>query len=155
MKALLIIGCLVLVGCAIASPSIHGPEMDTEKDIAATLDRLNALLSAHDPAIVQEFAPDADVLLLGSEANELAIGPSQLGTFFRDLLSQPFTLSWEWKQTRVSSMGNVAWVFAEGDVIVLATDGTTRAPYRLTGVLEHRNGKWLWRQSHGSEPAKH
>jgi ketosteroid isomerase-like protein len=117
------------------------------------MDRLNLLLSRHDPKIIQEFAPDSDVLLLGSDADELAIGHEQLADFFQKIVSLPVTLSWEWKQTKVSSLGNVAWIFAQGDIVVRSASGEKRSPYRLTGVLERQNGKWLWRQFHGSEPA--
>lgn len=126
--------------------------MNTKEEVLATLERLNTLLSAHDPAIVGQFAPDPDVLLLGSEAGELVVGHEQLRSFFADLLSRPITLGWEWKETRVTSSGDVAWVFARGDLVVRDAEGTKRSPYRMTGVLERRNRVWLWRQFHGSEP---
>ena len=116
--------------------------------------RLNALLAAHDLAVIREFAAAPDVLLLGSEADELAIGPQQVTMFFQRILSEPETASWEWKQTRISAHGSIAWLFAQGDIILSTAEGSQRFPYRMTGVLECRDGDWLWRQFHGSEPAR-
>lgn len=105
-------------------------------------------------AIVNEFALESDVLLLGSEADELVIGREQLEAFFQKVIALPATISWDWKQTRVSSFNDVAWVFASGDVVVKSEKGEQRTPYRLTGVLQRRDGTWKWRQFHGSEPAR-
>ena len=57
--------------------------------------------------------------------------------------------------SRSGSHGDVAWLFASGEVVVTDHGADTRVPYRLTGVLERRNGAWKWRQFHGSEPATH
>lgn len=46
------------------------------------------------------------------------------------------TLGWEWGTIRISREGGIAWVFANGELIV--DDGTAamRAPYRMTAVLQ-------------------
>lgn len=128
--------------------------MDTQKQVIAALDRLGALLVKRDARILAEFAPVEDVILIGSEASEVAEGHEQLTAFFQRLLDQPVTILWEWRHIKVSSEGTIAWIYAEGDVLVRSEDGEKRAPYRMTGVLERQNDKWLWRQFHGAEPAK-
>jgi ketosteroid isomerase-like protein len=52
----------------------------------------------------------------------------------------------------VSSVGDVAWLYAEGHVVISGDDSEQRSPYRLTGVLERMAGTWRWRLFHGSEP---
>lgn len=126
----------------------------TDRDVSEALVRLNRFLSTRDRAIIDEFAPTSDVVLLGSAAGELAIGYDQLGPFFDRLFALPAQLSWDWTQTRIASAGDVAWVFSEGDVVISAHGVDSRAPYRMTGVLERRAGRWRWRQFHGSEPAR-
>jgi ketosteroid isomerase-like protein len=137
---------------AYASTDTPDKNVNAEIEVIEKLNRLNLLLSNHDPAILNEFALDSDVVLLGSDADELAIGPEQLAQFFKAILSLPLTLSWDWKQTKVSVHGEVAWVFAQGDSVSHSRDGIKRTPYRLTGVLVHQDGKWLWKQFHGSVP---
>ena len=129
--------------------------MRADSEITAALHRFCALLAARDPAVIQEFAADADVLLVGSEAGEVAAGPDQIAEFFRAILAQPVTIAFEWRETRASVEGDQAWLFATGDVVVRSPDGERRGPYRLTGVLQRRDGKWLWKHFHGSEPAHH
>ncbi|HSY27926.1 MAG TPA: hypothetical protein VK832_10515, partial [Burkholderiaceae bacterium] len=74
--------CLLICSSAvISSPKVEDHQMNVEHEVIASLDRLNLLLSNHDPAIQKEFASDSDVLLLGSDADELAIGHEQLDQF--------------------------------------------------------------------------
>ena len=147
--------CLGLAGCATApATSNQDLRMRSEAEVVAALHRFGSLLAAKDTAIIREFAPDADALLVGSEPDEVASGPEEIAQFFRAILSQPLTIAFEWRETRASVLGDQAWVFAVGEAI-LRTNGTERrSPYRLTGVFELRDGRWLWKHFHGSEPAR-
>jgi ketosteroid isomerase-like protein len=99
---------------------------------------------------IESFTDDADVMLIGSEPSELAVGPQALRTFFADLYARPYRVLFSLPERRVSAAGNVAWITGEG-TYVLSTGGEP-APYRLTGVLERRRGRWLWQLFSGSEP---
>lgn len=127
--------------------------MNIKDEITAALERLNRFLSEKDPAIIDEFAPGADTILIGSEAGETAAGRAQIEAFFQHILSLPVTLGWEWKEIKVSAAGGVAWFYAAGEIVMRSEKGESRAPYRMTGVLERIGERWLWRQLHGSEPA--
>lgn len=129
------------------------PALAAEHEVRATLHRFGALLAAHDPAIIHEFAPEADTLMVGSEAGELARGPIEIAELFRSIMAQPITVVFEWKEARASVAGDQAWLFAAGDFVLRATDEERRGAYRLTGVLQRRGGRWLWQHFHGSEPA--
>lgn len=128
--------------------------MQQEDEIVAALHRFGSLLAARDAAVIHEFAPDADALIVGSEAAEAARGPNEIAGFFRSLLAQPVTIAFEWRETRASVAGDQAWLFAAGDAVVRAAGNERRSPYRLTGVFQRRGGKWLWKHFHGSEPAR-
>ena len=96
------------------------------------------------------FTDDPDVMLIGSEAGERAIGPEALSAFFAALYAEPYRVLFTLPERRVSAMGNVAWVTGEG-TYRLSTGGEER-PYRLTAVLERRRDRWLWQLFSGSEP---
>ena len=119
-----------------------------------TLARLTTMLEHRDPALVDEFVDDPDVLIVGSEASEIEIGREQIAQMVKALSAGP-SVRFHWTQTRSGSHGDVAWLFASGEVVVTDHGADTRVPYRLTGVLERRNGAWKWRPFHGSEPARH
>jgi hypothetical protein len=124
----------------------------TQHDIQSALDRLNALVGSKDMGIVNAFDDDADVLLAGSEADEVMRGKPALTAFFEAMFARPVTIGWDWTRIDGSSQGNVFWLFAEGHA-VLDHDGTvTRIPYRLSGVLVRRDGNLHWRLFHGAEP---
>ena len=98
---------------------------------------------------IESFTGDADVMLIGSEPGEIAIGPEALRTFFADLYARPYRVLFSMPERRVSAAGNVAWITGEG-TYVLSTGGEP-APYRLTGILERRRERWLWQVFSGSE----
>ncbi len=126
-----------------------------QQEVGKALDRLNTFIRNGNPAITDEFAAGAEVLLLGSSPGEIAIGHEQIAAFFLKVFSQPVRLSYEWERKQISSSGDVAWLFADGNVVIHAISGSqSRMPYRLTGVLQRTDGKWLWKQFHGSTPAK-
>jgi ketosteroid isomerase-like protein len=144
---------VALFMAACAPPAAVSNDPETSKQVVQRLDLLNQLLAAKDKGIVNEFETDA--LLLGSEENEIAIGRDQLDPFFAKLFALPVKVSWAWKETRVTSLGDIAWLYADGEVVETAKDGKeVRAPYRLTGVLGRTGGSWKWRLFHGSEPAR-
>ena len=98
------------------------------------------------------FTGDPDCALLGSGEGEAAIGPEALRAFFADLYARPDRLLLALPERRISAAGNIAWFSGEG-TYRLSTGGEAQ-PYRLTGVLERRGGRWLWQLFSGSESAR-
>jgi ketosteroid isomerase-like protein len=143
--ALLLVGSLAPL---LAAP----PQRDAERGVRRTLIRLNQLLTARDPSIVAEFVDSPDTLLVGSLAGDTARGRAELEAHFRSYFEKPETISFAWREVDVAVRGAVAWLHAEGEVVVHGEGGDRRGPYRLTGVLELHGGKWLWRLFHGSQP---
>lgn len=95
------------------------------------------------------FAPDADATLIGSSLGEIARGPIELRRFLETLFDGSQTVGWEWDDVSISCAGDVAWLWLEG---AYTRDGVSQGAYRISGVLERRQGRWLWSLFHGSEP---
>ena len=113
-------------------------------------DLLDHIANGRHPESVAAFTNDPDVAVIGSEAGEAFVGPEALRAFFAELYARPYRVLFKLPDRRISAAGNVAW-FTGGGTYRLS-DGTDELPYRLTGVLEKRAGRWLWQLFSGSEP---
>jgi ketosteroid isomerase-like protein len=127
-------------------------DVDTRTAVRAVLERFFHLVSRRDRRVLAEFAPGDDVLLVGSDEGEIASGPQEIEEFFSRILARPSTFSWKSRRIHVSQAGDIAWFFAEGQMIVESAEGQEQAPYRISGVLQRIGDQWLWRQVHGSNP---
>jgi ketosteroid isomerase-like protein len=127
-------------------------DADTLSAVREVLERFFHLVSTRDMRVLAEFAPGGDVLLVGSDAGEIATGPQEIEAFFTRIFAGTSTFSWKSRRIAVSQAGDIAWFFADGQMIVESTEGQEERPYRISGVLERIGDQWLWRQYHGSEP---
>jgi ketosteroid isomerase-like protein len=127
-------------------------DAEVRSQVCEVLERFNDLVSTQNLQVLAEFAPGDEVLLVGSDAGEVATGRQELEAFFARIFARDTTFSWEWDRIDVSHAGDLAWFFAEGRVVLSTAKEQRRAPYRITGVLERHGERWLWRQYHGSEP---
>jgi hypothetical protein len=128
------------------------PGADVRSQVHQVLERFNELVAAKNLQVLGEFAPGDEVLLVGSEAGEIAMGRQALEAFFTRVFAREAAFSWEWDRIEVSHTGDLVWFFADGWVILSTAKEQRRAPYRISGVLERHAERWLWRQYHGSEP---
>jgi ketosteroid isomerase-like protein len=127
-------------------------DAEVRSQVCEVLERFNDLVSTQNLQVLAEFAPGDEVLLVGSDAGEVATGRQELEAFFARIFARDTTFSWEWDRISVSHAGDLAWFFADGRVVLSTAKEQRRAPYRITGVLERHGERWLWRQYHGSEP---
>jgi hypothetical protein len=125
---------------------------EVRDQVLQALERFESLVAARDPALLSEFAEEADVRLVGSEVSEVATGPAEVEALVDRLFGLPVQIRWEWQSRDVSFVGDVAWLFAQGEAVLSGEDTEQRVPYRMTGVLERRSDMWRWRHFHGSEP---
>ncbi len=127
--------------------------MSIEAAIRAKVERFSGLLRSQDPAIVDEvWSPG--FRLVGSEPGEVADSRDALVTLFGRLFSRPVRYAFDFETFAVEAAGDVAWLFAEGDLVATSDVGSDRYPYRLTAVFLRDGGGWRWRLFSGSEPAK-
>lgn len=99
------------------------------------------------------FAPDDDVVLIGTGADETRFGPEQIALQAKRDWDQTDSIAIVLESTAVSSAGPVAWVFADGAFNIQAGGQSMVLPARMTFVLECRNDDWLIVHAHFSTPA--
>ena len=119
----------------------------------AALDDFVAALATRDvERILALFSDNAS--LFGSEDAEVAIGKTALRGFVGEICAQPVTYRWDWQVTAAGCDGDVVWFVAPGAAVLTGDDGSvTRIdPYRLSGVLRHTGGGWLFELFNGAEP---
>jgi ketosteroid isomerase-like protein len=126
------------------------PDPDTAREVFAAVDRfLEHLAEGRLEGAMECFAPDADIALYGSEVSEILIGPAALHGLLSKLTEGGGGPRFTLHARTLSARGDVAWFVAESEVAI----GTIRIkPYRIAGVLERRDGRWLWMLFSGSEP---
>jgi ketosteroid isomerase-like protein len=125
-------------------------DAQTREEILWTLGEFRAAVAQKRlEGVLALFAPDADATLMGSSAGEIARGPLELRAYLQRLFAEQRTIGWEWDDVSISRAGDVAWLWLEGALVI---DGRSDRAYRISGVLERRQGRWLWSLFHGSEP---
>jgi class 3 adenylate cyclase/ketosteroid isomerase-like protein len=103
---------------------------------------------------LSHMAPDADVVVYGTGADEKRIGKEHLHTLAERDLDQAAFASQRvvWHSVSVSRDGSVAWVAADVESSALVEGRYITFDIRFTGVLERREGSWLFVQQHASMP---
>ncbi len=130
------------------------PRSAAERGVRLALIRLNSLLSRRDTAVVDEFVAADDTLMIGAQAGDRAQGLAQIAESWRKFLEGPQSASFAWREVDVAVRGDVAWLHADGQLILKGEGGEQRHPYRLAGVLEPHGGRWKWRLFQGSQPVE-
>jgi hypothetical protein len=123
-----------------------------DQAVLAKLDRLNAFIFARDPAVVDELWSDLGFRLVGSEAGEIDETREELAAHMHALFAKPIRISWAWGSRKVTRHGDLAWVFAESEIVIASADRTERKPYRMFCIFQKVEDRWYWRAFNGSEP---
>jgi uncharacterized protein (TIGR02246 family) len=123
-----------------------------EAELVELLERFCAGFAAHAAdAVMQLFAPDADIVMVTSEESLLR-GPDEVNAFLHRYARGTTAYSWTWDRLDVSAAESVGWLLAEGMEIVAAEERVEKHPYRMSMVCEMRDGRWRLLQAHGSSP---
>jgi ketosteroid isomerase-like protein len=126
----------------------------TETAVMAVVNKFNEAYSRRDmDSLLALFAPDPDLIVIGTGADERRVGLAELKFQAERDWSQSESLSFELGWRSVSATGSVAWLAAEGIGQGKIDSQEIRFPWRLTAVLEKRANKWLFVQMHLSVPA--
>ena len=129
-------------------------DAQTEAEVMAVLNKLAESYTNRDwESLRAVLAPDPDVFMFGTQADEKRIGLAEIKAQAERDWSQTEAGSIDYGWNSVSAAGDIAWVAS--DVVFKATvEGQELTlPGRLTVVLEKRGGQWLILQSHFSFPA--
>ena len=100
------------------------------------------------------FVPDDEIGYAGSEREETAIDRGGVAALLGKLFSREEAYSWEPTTITIHQYGPTAYVFAEANGMSRHDDETDEYfAYRLAGLVELVNNRWLWRHCQGSEPS--
>jgi ketosteroid isomerase-like protein len=127
------------------------PEVRAELRI--TLESLwEAYADGNLEAIMAHYAPEADLVVIGSGGDERYLGPDELRAgLARDLAqSQARQVATTW--FKADGLGGVAWAAIQCEVRVTAGGQQMTLPGRGTFVLTQQGTRWLIVQSHFSLP---
>jgi uncharacterized protein (TIGR02246 family) len=126
----------------------------TEAAVKAVLDKVTEGYAKRDLALLlSAFAPDPDVVMYGTGADEKRIGLAGIQTQAERDWSQTESAAIIYEWTSVSAAGSVAWAACDGSFHLKADGQEMTLPARITSVLEKRDGQWLIVQGPFSFPA--
>lgn len=129
-------------------------DKETQSQVTLTLKAMFEAYAKRDlNAVLSFWAPDPDVFMLGSGADEKSVGIQELVKSLKRDWEQSDSASIELKDVAVSTAGSVSWFATD-----ITFNGKINAekftlPGRLTGVMEKRNENWLLIQMHFSTPS--
>jgi ketosteroid isomerase-like protein len=128
-------------------------DAETER---AILDVMNTFMEAYEKGdldgLMATIAPDADVVMFGTGADEKRVGPVEVRRQAERDLAQADSIALSMGWHMISAAGPVAWVSA--DIAFKGSAGGQQftLPGRATVVFENRDGNWLMVNSHFSAP---
>ncbi|MEY2460284.1 MAG: hypothetical protein QOG30_2114 [Acidimicrobiaceae bacterium] len=124
----------------------------TERELIGVLERFCSAFADRDAAAVMRLVdPGLDLVVVTSEESVLR-GPVELRRFLDSYVDGPTTYSWKWERHDVAVAGSVGWLLAAGTETAATAGRLEQHPYRMTMVLERREGGWMLRHVHGSSP---
>jgi ketosteroid isomerase-like protein len=125
----------------------------TEKAIKAVLEKFAESYAKQDlKTALSLIAPDPDVVMYGTSADEKRVGLKEIKAQFERDWSQIETPSLEYKWTSISAAGSVAWVAIDAIFKAKINGQDLSFISRVTKVLEKRGDKWLIVHAHFSFP---
>ena len=104
-------------------------------------------------AVIAFFAPDPDVVVIGTGGDEKCVGLAEIRNIFERAFAQFEEASFKFGWHSVSAAGSVALLATDVTLYVKTSDRQISEQVRLTVVLEQRGDRWLIIQWHDSLPA--
>jgi uncharacterized protein (TIGR02246 family) len=129
-------------------------DIKTETAVMSVMNQFFIAFENRDPeGVLAIFAPDPDVVFIGTGVDEKCIGPVEIRAELERAFAQSEEVSIESGWYSVSAAGPVAWVAVDVDIQAKVGEQEINFPVRFTTVMECRGDKWLIVQSHDSIPA--
>ena len=126
----------------------------THSEVKAALDNwADSYIKRDIKRLLSCVAPDVDVLMYGTGADEKRIGLHGIQTQAERDWSQTDASAFILHNPTISALGPVAWSAADTTFKVQVGGQEMAFPARFTGVFEKRDGKWVVVQAHFSVPA--
>ena len=129
-------------------------DSETQAAVKAVMDRFADAYARRDmDGLLALLAPDPDVVLYGTGADEKRVGRAEIRAQAERDWSQTEAAAFAYEWTSISAAGSVAWAAADMTFGVKGGGQEMTLPARCTMVLEKRGGEWLITQMHVSFPA--
>jgi len=126
----------------------------TEAAVMNVMNQFSEAFAKRDlDALLALYAPDPDMVVIGTGGDEKCIGLAEVKALFKRDLAQFEDASMKFGWHSVSAAGSVAWVAADIILHVKTSGREIGLQARSTTVLERRADRWLIVQFHGSLPA--
>ncbi|MHB8910279.1 MAG: nuclear transport factor 2 family protein [Syntrophales bacterium] len=129
-----------------ADPKTKAEVLQTMREMWKAYGRLDV------DGVLAVYAPDPDIVVFGSGADEVYIGPKQARRGLKRDFAQVRSVKVRLSKVRISAAGKVAWLAADCLFTAHVAGCDIDMAGRLTAVLEKRKGRWLIVQSHFSMP---
>jgi len=155
MKSLLVF--VVSVACLVMSVCVQKVDIEAEKaKVKSVVDQFAQATDTENMELFSKImARDADMVNFGTDAAERYVGWEPLKTAVEKQFASfdNAKITSRDQVIKVLYSGKVAWFSEILDFDVVAQGQSVRLEgIRLTGVLEKRNGNWIFMQVHNSVP---
>lgn len=123
-------------------------------EVEAVISKMTDAYASRDIAgLMACFAPDDDIVLYGTGADEKRVGPRAIRAQAERDWAQTENAAMTFRSQTISAAGNVAWASMDGSFDVRADGEDISMPARVSVVLEKRGDRWLIVHAHFSLPA--
>ena len=102
--------------------------------------------------VIELFAPDPDVMIIGTGADEKRIGLDEIKAQVERDWDQSDASSFRFDWASVSKVGSAVVVAADATIQGKVSGKEFELPGRLTAALDRRGNQWLFCQIHFSAP---
>ena len=128
--------------------------MTEEEAVLATLEEYAAAYCAKDLGRLMALFDDGDdISLIGTGADELCAGRSQVEAVFVRNFAEATATRFEWHWKHVTLTDGCAVVAIAVTIHLDTQDGPLEVPVRWTVSLTCRSGRWRWLHRHASSAA--
>ena len=125
----------------------------TEAEIVDVMKKAHEAYSRRDiNELLSYFAPDTDVVMYGTGADEKRIGRDAIKTQAERDWAQTDASAFNWNWHSVVGSDSFACLAADGVAEVKVGGEEMQMPIRFTGVLEKQGDAWRFVQAHYSVP---
>jgi hypothetical protein len=99
------------------------------------------------------FDDSDEISVIGTGADELCVGPSQVRELFLRNFAEAQAKRFEWHWIHTSVSGDHAVVAVTLTIHLEIAGNSLRVPVRWTVVLRRRGDRWIWLHRHASTAA--
>ncbi len=130
------------------------PTKKTESRIQSIIEKIAEAFEERDiDKMMSLFSNDADLVVIGTGADEKKIGRNEVKSLFKRDWAQSEASSIVYNWRSISQEGKLAWVAAEAVFYARVGSREMHLPTRLTIIMRESGEEWLIIHWHASFPA--